>query len=69
MRQHFAFEILLNAFLERNSLGIAQFGIRLGLAVTITADFGCFVALTQSGKDCLEFRGSSGARRERDPLA
>jgi len=33
--QHFAFEIGVDAFLERHGLGVAQIGVRLGLAVAV----------------------------------
>ena len=45
--QYLAFEIDFDAFFERHSLGVAQVGVRFGLALTVTADFGGLVALVQ----------------------
>ena len=42
--QNLALEIHLNAFLEWDGLGIAQVGVRLGLAVSVAADFGGLIA-------------------------
>ncbi len=58
---HFALEILLDAFLERDRFGVAQFGVGLRVSPAITADLGRLVAFTKGCDDSLKLR-----RRETD---
>ena len=50
MGQHFALEVVLDAFLQRHVLGVAQVGVGLGLAVAVAADVGGLVALAEGAR-------------------
>src|SRR5262249_49318244 len=55
MWQDLAAEVILDALLQRHDLGVAQFGVWLGLAVAVAADLGVLIPLAERILDRFEF--------------